>query len=61
MYKVMLVDDDYPVLELLSGAIAWEKLGMELVGLYENGAVAMEAAILDMPDIVVTDIGERHE
>ncbi|NQX67805.1 helix-turn-helix domain-containing protein [Paenibacillus alba] len=57
MYKVMLVDDDYPVLELLSGAIDWAKLDMELVGLYENGAVAMEAAALDMPDIVVTDIG----
>ncbi|MBD0382171.1 response regulator transcription factor [Paenibacillus sedimenti] len=57
MYKVMLVDDDYPVLELLSGAIDWNKLGMEVTGLYENGAVALEAANHDMPDIVVTDIG----
>ncbi|MFD0695191.1 response regulator [Paenibacillus sp. GCM10027628] len=57
MYKVMLVDDDYPVLELLSGAIEWNKLGMEVMGLYENGAVALEAANQDMPDIVVTDIG----
>ncbi|MEW9699442.1 response regulator [Paenibacillus sp. SI8] len=57
MYKVMLVDDDYPVLELLSSAIDWHKLGMEVTGLYENGAVALEAANSEMPDIVVTDIG----
>ncbi|RAV05085.1 helix-turn-helix domain-containing protein [Paenibacillus sp. YN15] len=57
MYKVMLVDDDYPVLELLSEAIPWDRLGVELMGVYENGAVALEAAQTVMPDIVVTDIG----
>ncbi|WP_284638414.1 response regulator transcription factor [Paenibacillus silviterrae] len=57
MYKVMLVDDDYPVLELLSEVIPWEQLGLELVGQYENGAVALEAAQTQLPDIIVTDIG----
>ncbi|MDF2921396.1 MAG: two component transcriptional regulator, AraC family [Paenibacillaceae bacterium] len=57
MYKVMLVDDDYPVLELLSRSIPWEKLELQLMGAYENGAVALEAAQAQMPDIVVTDIG----
>jgi two-component system, response regulator YesN len=57
MYKVMLVDDDYPVLELLSEAIPWPGLGLELMGTYENGEVALEAAQAVMPDIVVTDIG----
>ncbi|WP_248924017.1 response regulator transcription factor [Paenibacillus hamazuiensis] len=57
MYKVMLVDDDYPVLEFLSESIPWDKLGMTLIGQYENGAVALEAAQAQMPDIVVTDIG----
>lgn len=57
MYKVMLVDDDYPVLELLAEAIPWNRLGLELTGTYENGAVALEAAQAAMPDIVVTDIG----
>lgn len=57
MYKVMLVDDDYPVLELLSEAIDWERLGLEIVGLHGNGAAALEAAEADMPDILITDIG----
>lgn len=57
MYKVMLVDDDYPVLELLSRTIPWEELGLTLTGAYENGAAALEAAQIGMPDIVVTDIG----
>ncbi|MCZ8519413.1 MULTISPECIES: response regulator transcription factor [Paenibacillus] len=57
MYKVMLVDDDYPVLEFLAGSIPWEQLGLTLIGTYENGAVALEAAQKGMPDIVVTDIG----
>lgn len=58
MYKVMLVDDDYPVLELLSEAINWEaELGLTLTGAYENGAAALEGAERDMPDILITDIG----
>ncbi len=57
MYKVMLVDDDYPVLELLAEAIPWSELGLTLAGAYENGSAALEAAERDMPDILVTDIG----
>ncbi|MEK3882371.1 helix-turn-helix domain-containing protein [Paenibacillus sp. PL2-23] len=57
MYKVMLVDDDYPVLELIHYAIDWEKLGLQVIGMHENGARALEAAALDMPDILITDIG----
>lgn len=57
MYKVMLVDDDYPVLELLSQSISWTDMDLDLIGVYENGAVALEAAQVLMPDIVVTDIG----
>lgn len=57
MYKVMLVDDDYPVLELIHYAIAWEELGLQVIGLHENGASALEAAMSDMPDILITDIG----
>lgn len=57
MYKVMLVDDDYPVLEFLSAAIPWEQYGLQLQGTYENGAVALEQAEAGMPDILITDIG----
>ncbi|MEI7025996.1 response regulator transcription factor [Paenibacillus sp. y28] len=57
MYKVMLVDDDYPVLELLADTIEWERLGMTLLGAHENGAAALEQASVQMPDILITDIG----
>ncbi|HZG86028.1 response regulator transcription factor [Paenibacillus sp.] len=57
MYKVLLVDDDYPVLELLSEAIDWESLGLTLSGCCENGLAALEAAEREAPDILVTDIG----
>lgn len=57
MYNVVLADDDFPVLELLTGAIDWEGLGMRLVGAYENGLQAWEHAQNEMPDILITDIG----
>lgn len=57
MYKVLLVDDDYPVLELLSEEIDWNHLGLALSGAYENGLEALAAAEREMPDIVITDIG----
>lgn len=57
MYKVMLVDDDYPVIELLSEAIDWERLGLKLMGCYENGVSAWEHAERELPDILITDIG----
>ncbi|WP_379162140.1 response regulator [Paenibacillus sp. sgz5001063] len=57
MYKVMLVDDDYPVIELLSESICWGELGFHLMGTHENGESAWEHAQQEMPDILITDIG----
>ena len=57
MYKVMLVDDDYPVLELLSEVVDWGARGLVLCGKYENGMAAWEHAQEEPPDILVTDIG----
>lgn len=57
MYSVMLADDDYPVIELLSETIDWESLGFRLVGAFENGESAWEQAQLEAPDILITDIG----
>ena len=57
MYKAMLADDDYPVLELLSEGIDWEGLGFRLIGVHENGESAWQQAQRDMPDLLVTDIG----
>lgn len=57
MYNVMLVDDDFPVIEFLSNAIDWKVLGLRLAGAFENGLDAWEQAEPDMPDILITDIG----
>lgn len=57
MYTVMLADDDYPVIELLSDRIDWEGLGFRLIGAHENGEGAWEQAQREMPDLLVTDIG----
>ncbi|WHZ03673.1 response regulator [Neobacillus sp. YX16] len=57
MYKVMLVDDDFPVIEMLSELIEWEKLGVTLHSTHENGKSAFEKASEEMPDILITDIG----
>jgi two-component system, response regulator YesN len=57
MYKVMLADDDYPVLELLSEAVGWGELGVALQSIHENGASAFDQAMIEMPDILITDIG----
>ncbi|MFB5265244.1 helix-turn-helix domain-containing protein [Paenibacillus enshidis] len=57
MYNVMLADDDYPVIELLSETIEWERLGYRLMGTHENGLSAWEQAERQMPDVLITDIG----
>ncbi|PQP86201.1 AraC family transcriptional regulator [Paenibacillus sp. AR247] len=44
MYNVMLADDDYPVIELLSETIRWEELGLRLMSTHENGWSAWEQA-----------------
>jgi len=57
MYSVMLVDDDYPVLDFLSAVIPWSELGMNLHSTCKNGQLALEKARVLMPDILITDIG----
>lgn len=57
MYKVMLVDDDVPVLDYLEKAVSWADLGLKLEGVYEKSKEALEAGLISMPDILITDIG----
>jgi len=60
MYTVMLVDDDYPVLEFLSQSIPWNKLGLKQHSACSNGMEALEKARVEPPDIIITDIGMPH-
>ncbi|TBL76021.1 helix-turn-helix domain-containing protein [Paenibacillus thalictri] len=57
MYKVMLVDDDVPVLEFLQMALPWKELGYELLGAFDDPLQALASVERETPDLVLTDIG----
>jgi two-component system response regulator YesN len=57
MWKVLLVDDSYPVLEFLSQIIPWKSLDMQVIGQHENGLAALEHCKQEMPHLLITDIG----
>ncbi len=56
MLRMMIVDDERAIREALSIIIDWRALGIEIVGLYKNGAEAFDAMLDEYPDIVLTDI-----
>lgn len=57
MYKILLADDDYHVLEYLRKMIPWEALGFEVVGYCADGQEALHEAREHRPDVIMTDIG----
>ena len=56
MYKLMIVDDEKAMCEILAEVISWEELGVKVVGTCKNGLEAYEKARELHPDIVLTDI-----
>ncbi|NEW05009.1 response regulator transcription factor [Paenibacillus sp. SYP-B3998] len=56
MWKLVVVDDDYHILQGFKKAIAWDTLGIEWVGEAENGQDGYELIVREKPDIVLTDI-----
>lgn len=57
MYNVILVDDDYPVLEFLHTKIPWNDLGFEVTFLAQDGEQALHYIRQKCPDVIITDIG----
>ncbi|OOC58715.1 response regulator transcription factor [Paenibacillus ihbetae] len=57
MFKVLVADDHYTVLDYLSAGIPWTTLGLELAAVCSDGGEAWEACQIHRPDILVTDIG----
>lgn len=57
MYRVLLADDDYPVIEFLRQEIPWDELNLQFIGYAEDGLSALAKAQEEMPDILITDIG----
>jgi two-component system, response regulator YesN len=56
MLKVMLVDDERPVIEMLKGLVDWESLGFEVCGEAGDGEEACELERGLRPDLVIADI-----
>lgn len=58
MYKVMIVDDDFPVIEFLQKTVPWSEIDLTVTGAFTDGERALEHAKTEgVPDILVTDIG----
>ncbi|MFS0824430.1 response regulator [Bacillus sp. 1P02SD] len=57
MYSVILVDDDYLVLEYLKKMIPWEDLGFFIVGVFQESEEALNYLKVEKVDLIITDIG----
>ena len=55
-YKVILVDDEAEVIDVMEAKIHWNELGFEVVGSATNGVKALELVEKLQPDVVLTDI-----
>ncbi|TXK84445.1 response regulator transcription factor [Paenibacillus sp. N3.4] len=56
MWRLVVVDDDFHILQGFKKAIPWENFGVEWVGEAENGLDGYELIAREKPDIVLTDI-----
>ncbi|MEI7024153.1 response regulator transcription factor [Paenibacillus sp. y28] len=57
MIKVMLIDDDVPVVEYIRRLVNWEVLGLRVCAEAYSAAEAKERFEAAQPDILITDIG----
>lgn len=56
MYSLMIVDDKLDSIKAMQKLINWEEEGIEKVTLASNGKEALNKALEQMPDIIITDI-----
>lgn len=56
MYKLIIADDEKIIRETISQIIDWDALGIEIIGLCQNGIEAYNMILDEDPDIVLTDL-----
>lgn len=56
MYTLMLIDDEYLELDMLTNHFDWEKFGFRVIGTAKNGRDALKKIRDLQPDVVITDI-----
>ena len=54
--RVLIVDDEIKVCNLIQNLVDWQALGLEIVGVANDGEAALRAVNALAPDIVITDI-----
>ena len=54
--KVVIIDDEPKIIQLIRCLVNWDTLGMQVIGTLCDGAEALEAICRLRPDIVLTDI-----
>lgn len=60
MLKVLIVDDEQKEVSFLLRSIAWAEMGLEVVGVAENGKIADDLDQKLLPDIIITDVMMPH-
>lgn len=55
-YKIVIVDDERKILQLIKKLGHWDELGIEIAGECRNGKEAFESIMEKDPDIVLSDI-----
>ena len=54
--KVLIVDDDNNIIEMIQSLIPWNDIGIREVHTAEQGQVALDIIRREMPDIIISDI-----
>ncbi len=55
-YKILIVDDERKILDLIKKLGHWQELSIEIVDECNNGETALKSILLHQPDIVLSDI-----
>ena len=55
-WKVLIVDDEFRIGQLIKKLIQWDKIGLECIDTVDNGELAFKIIKEQKPDIVITDI-----
>lgn len=56
MIKVLIVDDEFLIVQLIKNSMDWKSLGMEVVGEAYDGEKALECISQLVPQIIIMDI-----
>lgn len=56
MYRVLIVDDEFPARSMVKLVLDWESNGFEIIGEAKDGKEALEKCRMLRPDLVITDI-----